>query len=77
MTVLGIERSEVAHWRSLGSSTGTNLGHNHAKKIIKKNVAGNLGIFIRIFLGSSWPLIVFNVVFDISTTWVTRNCRQN
>ena len=47
-----------------GSSTDTNLGHNH--------------LFSNsIFSESSWPLIIFNTVFNISLTRANQNSRQN
>ena len=47
-----------------GSSTDTNLGHNH--------------LFSNsIFSESSWPLIFLNTVFIISVTRATQNSRQN
>ena len=46
-----------------GSSTDTNLGHNH--------------LFSNsIFSESSWPLIIFNTVFSTSMTRATQNSRQ-
>ena len=47
-----------------GSSTDTNLGHNH--------------LFSNsIFSESRWPLIIFNTVFNISLTRANQNSRQN
>jgi hypothetical protein len=31
----------------------------------------------QIFSGSSWPLVVFKVIFNISAAWATRNSDQN
>ena len=36
-----------------------------------------LHFLVKYILIPSWPLIVFNVVFDISATWATQNRRQN
>lgn len=48
---------------TLGSSTDTNLGHNHILKKIKKCMVEFLVFSNRIFSGSSWLLIVFNTIF--------------
>ena len=68
-----VEKPSPALELALGSSTNTNLGHNHTK--ILKNVRGNLGISNRIFSESSWPLIIFNLVFRINVTRATQNSR--
>ena len=47
-----------------GSSTDTNLGHNH--------------LFSNsIFSERSWPLIISNIVFSINVARATQNIRQN
>ena len=43
-------------------------------------MGGNYVFSNRIFSGSSWPMIIFNIVFDItviSATWATQNSRQH
>ena len=55
----------------LGSSTDTNLGHNHTK--ISNTYAGNLVFSNRIFPGIDWPLIIFNIVFSINVTQETQH----